>query len=222
MPSEPEPYDRPDRQPIFNAPWPAVAIAAIIVAGFGLQTLMPFEPVIQAYAFRASDLDAGRTITVVTALFLHGGWPHALMNAAFALAFGTPVARYLGTQGRGVAVFALFYLLCGVAGNLAFAALHRGDPTPLVGASGAVSGLMGGAARLIAGRGRVGPIFSPPVIGMGAAWILVNLLVAVTGIAPGAQGATVAWEAHLGGFAMGVLAFGWAGWLAHAGRSADH
>jgi membrane associated rhomboid family serine protease len=222
MPPKPEPHDRPARQPIFNAPWPAVALAAIIVGGFALQTVLPFEPVIQAFAFRASDLEAGREQTLITALFLHGGWPHALMNAAFALAFAAPVVRFLGVGLRGVAVFAAFYLFCGVAANLAFAALHRGDPTPLVGASGAVSGLMGGAARLVAGRGRMGPIFSPPVLAMGAAWILVNVLVAATGIAPGAQGATVAWEAHLGGFAAGVLVFGLAGWAAHAGRGAEH
>jgi membrane associated rhomboid family serine protease len=43
---------------------------------------------------------------------------------------------------------------------------------------------------------------------MGAAWIVVNLLIAVTGYAPGAEGASVAWEAHLGGFAAGLLLIG--------------
>ncbi|HEY3694452.1 rhomboid family intramembrane serine protease [Phenylobacterium sp.] len=218
----PEPDSPPARQPILNAPWPAAMLAAVIVAGFAVQSLFPPEAAIAPYAFRASDLEAGRWITLLTALFLHGSWPHALMNAAFALAFGTPVARFLGLQARGVLVFVVFYLACGVLGNLAFAALHRGDPTPLVGASGAVSGLMGAAARLIAGRGRPGPILSRPVIGMGAAWVLVNLLVAVTGIAPGANGASVAWEAHLGGFAAGVLSFGAAAWAARGPQPAMH
>lgn len=225
MPPEPEPYSPPAppaRQPILNAPWPAVLLAGVIVAGYAVQSLMPPEAVIAPYAFRASDLDAGRWITLVTALFLHGSWPHALMNAAFALAFGTPVARFLGLRARGVAVFVVFYLVSGVLANLAFAAVHRGDPTPLVGASGAVSGLMGAAARLIAGRGRPGPIISPPVIGMGAAWVVVNLLVAVTGIAPGANGAAVAWEAHLGGFAAGVLLFGAAAWAVRGGEPPEH
>jgi membrane associated rhomboid family serine protease len=222
MPSAPDPAAPPDRQPIFNAPWPATALAGLIVAGFAVQSLFPPDPVIAGYAFRATDLGAGRWITLATALFLHGSWPHALMNAAFALAFGAPVARFLGLRARGVAVFVAFYVGCGVLANLAFAALHRGDPTPLVGASGAVSGLMGAAARLIAGRGRPGPILSPPVIGMGAAWVVVNLLVAVTGLAPGTNGATVAWEAHLGGFAAGVLLFGAAAWAARDGDRATH
>jgi membrane associated rhomboid family serine protease len=69
---------------------------------------------------------------------------------------------------------------------------------------------MGAAARLIDGRGRVGRFFSSPVLGMGGAWLVVNLLIAVLGgqLLPGANGAGVAWEAHLGGFLAGVLLIG--------------
>jgi len=200
------------RQPVFNAPWPALALTGIIVGGYLLQGFFPMEEVVRNGAFSAAALEEGRWQTAVTALFLHGSWPHALMNAGFALAFGTPVARCLGVRPAGVGMFVLFYLACGVLANLAFAALHPGDPTPLVGASGAVSGLMAAAAQLIAGRGRPGPILSAPVIGMGAGWLAVNLLVAFTGIAPGANGAIVAWEAHLAGFAAGLLLFRPAVW----------
>lgn len=206
------PFDsEPGREPVFNATaWPALATAAVIVGGYALQGLLPPEELLARWAFSSVALEEGRGFTAVTALFLHGNWAHALLNAVTAFAFGTPVARALGVTFRGVAVFVLFYLTCGVFANLAFAALHAGDPSPLVGASGAVSGLMAAASRLIAGRGRLGPILSAPVIGMGAAWIVVNVLVAVTGIAPGADGAAVAWEAHLAGFLAGILLFGWA------------
>jgi membrane associated rhomboid family serine protease len=216
MPFESEPAPRPAREPVFNAAaWPALATAGVIVGGFALQGLLPPGAVETRWGFSAAALDDGRWYTAVTALFLHGNWAHALLNGATAFAFGTPVARALGLRARGVAVFAGFYLVCGVLANLAFAAIHPGDATPLIGASGAVSGLMAAASRLIAGRGRLGAVLSGPVIGMGAAWIVVNLLVAVTGLAPGADGATVAWEAHLAGFLAGVLLFGWAVRLAH-------
>jgi membrane associated rhomboid family serine protease len=210
------PFDsEPAREPVFNAAaWPALATATVIVGGYALQSLLPTEEILTRWAFSSAALEEGRWFTAVTALFLHGNWAHALLNAATAFAFGTPVARTLGLRFRGVAIFVLFYLTCGALANLAFAAVHPDDPSPLVGASGAVSGLMAAASRLIAGRGQLGPILSAPVIGMGAAWIVVNLLVAVTGIAPGADGATVAWEAHLAGFLAGILLFGWATRLA--------
>ncbi len=193
-------------QPMFNAPWPAVAIAAVILASHAGQALLPHEGL--AYALYPADVTAGRPLGLVTSLFLHGGWPHAVMNAAFGLAFGTPVARFLGGGARGVSAFFIFYLLCGAAAGLAFVALHPMDVNPLVGASGAVSGLMGAAARLMESPDRLGSPFSRPALSMGAAWIVVNLLIAVTGYAPGAEGASVAWEAHLGGFAAGLLLIG--------------
>ena len=119
-----------------------------------------------------------------------------------------PVARFLGTGARGVSAFLVFYLACGALANLAYAAVHPGEEALLVGASGAVSGLMGAASRLIAGRGRVGPILSRPVLGMGGAWLAINLLIALVGFAPGAGDAAIAWEAHVAGFVVGVLLFG--------------
>jgi membrane associated rhomboid family serine protease len=205
LPSTEVPSAERAREPVFNAPWPVAALGVLIVGGYGLQTFFPLEPVVMGWGFTPT-LIAARPETLVTAIFLHGSWPHALMNAAFAVAFGAPVARFLGVDFRGVAAFVLFYLVTGILANLAFAAVHPHEAIPLVGASGAVSGLMGGTARLIAGRGwRIGPIFSPPVLTLGAATIVVNLLVVLTGLAPGLDGATIAWEAHLGGYLAGVL-----------------
>jgi membrane associated rhomboid family serine protease len=206
-------HQRPEREPIFNAPWPSLVLVAVIVGGYAVQSRFPPELVIPALGFSPQGLAEGRWWTLVSALFLHGGWAHALTNAAFALAFGAPTARFFGLSAVGATGFFLFYLACGALSSLGYAGLHPGQAVPLVGASGAVSGLMGAAARLIAGRGRLGPIWSPTVLGMGAAWIVVNLLVAVLGFAPGLGDATVAWEAHLAGFAAGILLvapFAWA------------
>lgn len=209
----------PIREPMFNAPWPALALVAVIIGGYALQSRFPMDVVAGSYAFSPAALGEGRWWTLITAIFLHGNWAHALMNAAFALAFATPVARFFGARGLGVLVFFAFYLACGVLSNLGYAGLHLGSPAALVGASGAVSGLMGAAARLIAGQGRIGRILSSAVIGMGAAWVIVNLLVGIVGpgFVPGSGGAGIAWEAHLAGFLAGVLLISPFAWLARRG-----
>lgn len=208
------PYGRtpergPAHEPMFNAPWPALALATLIVGGYTLQTQLS-PGLIAAWVFTPAALAEGEWRGVFTALFLHGGWAHALTNAAMALAFATPVARYFGEGPRGAFAFFSFYLLCGALGNLGYAAVNPGAAEGVVGASGAVSGLMGAAARLIGGRGRLGPLTSPPVLGMGGALLAINLLVAVLGGAwvPGAEGAGIAWEAHLAGFLAGLLLAG--------------
>lgn len=212
----PQPDERPAREPAFNAPWTALALAVVIIGGYGVQTLLPRDAVLSAFAFAPKDLLIGQWPTMITALFLHGGWPHALMNGAFALAFGTPVARFFGLKLQGAIAFFAFYLAAGVLSNLGYAAFHWGAAGVLVGASGAVSGLMGAAARLIGGRGRIGPLFSPAVVGMGASWIAINAAIGIFGSAllPGTGGAGVAWEAHLAGFLAGVLIITPFAWLA--------
>jgi membrane associated rhomboid family serine protease len=218
--SEPEPPQQPDerpaREPAFNAPWQAVAVTVLILGGYALQTLFPPDAILGAYAFAPTNLTPGRWETLITAIFLHGSWAHAMMNAAFALAFSTPLARFFGTKIEGALLFFGFYVLAGVLSNLGYAAVHPHGQALIVGASGAVSGLMGASARLIGGQGRVGPLFSQAVLGMGGAWIAINLLIAVVGgsFLPGSGSAGVAWEAHLAGFAAGVLLIGLFGRLA--------
>jgi len=213
----PAPDERPTHEPVFNAPWQAVAVVVLIVGGYALQTRFPVYAVENAYAFAPINLTLpGRWPTVITAIFLHGGWAHAMMNGAFALAFAAPVARLFGPKIEGALLFFSFYFLTGVLANLGYAALHPGGVIPVVGASGAVSGLMGAAARLIGGEGRPGPMFSRPVLALGGGWLVVNLIFAVIGASfiPGGGSAGVAWEAHLVGFAVGVLLIGLFGRLA--------
>ncbi|MDB5464294.1 MAG: rhomboid family protein [Phenylobacterium sp.] len=209
-PPQQKPDGRPVREPVFNAPWQAVAVTILIVGGYAIQRQFPVDAIENAYAFAPANLVPGRWETVITAIFLHGGWAHAMMNGAFALAFSTPLARLFGPKLEGGLLFFSFYLLTGVLANLGFAAVHPGSPALIVGASGAVSGLMGASARLIGGGGRPGPMFSKPVISMGAAWLIINAIIALVGgsFLPGAGSAGVAWEAHLVGFAAGVLLIG--------------
>src|SRR3569623_3563937 len=82
-----EPPSAPGREPIFNAPWQAVAVVVLIVGGYALQTLFPVDAILGAYAFAPANLTPGRWETLITSIFLHGSWAHAMMNGAFALAF---------------------------------------------------------------------------------------------------------------------------------------
>ncbi len=204
-------------EPIFNAPWPALVAAASILVPHIL-LLRASDATILSLALVPKDFWAGAWTGVVTMLFVHGGWVHAILNAAFALAFGAPVARLLGLNGRGGGIFCLFYLACGILSGLGFAVLHPDAQGAVIGASGAVSGLMGAAARVMdSPPGEVGPMFGPRVISLGLGWLIVNLVMAVAGglLTLGAGGGAVAWEAHLIGFAAGVLLIGvfahWAG-----------
>jgi membrane associated rhomboid family serine protease len=211
-PGGPEPTrdERPAREPVFNAPWQAVAVVVLIVGGYALQTLFPADAILGAYAFAPANLVPGRWETLITSIFLHGSWAHAMMNGAFALAFSAPLARLFGPKVEGALLFFTFYVLAGVLANLGYAAVHPGGQALVVGASGAVSGLMGATARMLGGEGRPGPIFSRPVLGMGAGWLVINLIIAVVGgsFLPGNGNAGVAWEAHIAGFILGVLLIG--------------
>ena len=137
-------------------------------------------------AFALVPADLLRVIgALITALFIHGGWAHAGMNAVGALAFGAPASRYLGLGGRGVVGFFLLFLVCGVLSSFGYALLHLHDTAPLAGASGAVSGLLGASTRLIERRTRLSPLATRTVVASTFAWIVINAMMGVFHYAPG-------------------------------------
>lgn len=192
---------------MFNAPWPALVLVAAIVISYVWQLQAGGPALVEHYAVGAPALKAGRYGVLITSLFLHGGWAHALGNAVFALAFATPVSRRMGTDAKGASLFFIFYLLCGLLSGLAFAAAHWGDDSVAAGASGAIAGCMGAASRLMGGGPRLASFRSQPVVSMALAWVGVNALFGLVfvGWAPGSGGAPMAWEAHLGGYAAGLV-----------------
>ena len=216
------PFDepRPERERAFNAPWTIVALPALLIGLYAAQALA-MSPTLEArWALTSAALRDGRWPTLLTSLFLHGSWPHVLMNSVAILAFGPPAARLLGTSPRGATAFYGFYLTCGVLAGLGFLAVDHSDAHAVVGASGAASGLVGAAARIIEGRGRVGPILGRTVIGMSLAWAIANILLGVTGLTPGAGDMPVAWQAHLAGYLAGLLLIGPFARLAGASEAA--
>jgi len=199
---------RPRREPIFNAPWPAMALTLLIIASFVVQEQLP-ERLWGTYVLTPAEVtQLGRWETLVTPLFLHGGWIHDLMNAVAALAFGAPVARLFGLNVKGALAFFVFYLLCGVLSSLGYVVAHPSSMLPVVGASGAVSGLMGGASRLMERRGQLGPLVGRTTVGMAVMWTVVNLIIGFVPIMPGTGGAGIAWEAHVAGYFAGLLLIG--------------
>lgn len=196
---------KPPREKAFNVPLVVLLIALSMPVLFYFQRQLPDMGM--SMAFAPADLEQGRWGGLLTAMLLHGGWTHAIMNAVAAVAFGSPVARLFGGR-MGPTVFLLFYVACGVLAALGYGLIHWGSTEPMVGASGAVFGLIGAATRLMGGQGRVLALTDRHVIGAAIAWMAVNAVTGLIGYAPGAEGARIAWEAHAVGFVVGLLAIG--------------
>jgi membrane associated rhomboid family serine protease len=110
---------------------------------------------------------------------------------------------------RGAAGFLLFYIACGLVAVLGYGLVHIESQNIVVGASGAVFGLTGAAIRLLGRRkDRLMPLTDRRVIRVSAILMGVNLVVGLIGLLPGAEGATVAWEAHAFGYLFGLVAIG--------------
>ena len=215
-------------EPAFNSPWPVLLLIAAVLLSHVLSNLGYIHK--ERLILFEHDLNQGRWIGLIGHMFAHQGWLHAAMNCAFILAFGTPVARYLGVGVRGACIFLLFFLTCGVLAALAYAGalglLPRGMGFPgewgLLGASGAASGLMGGAIRLVSGSGLPGPLGSRSVVRMTLSWIVLNTVMGLSGLTPGAVGIPVAWQAHIFGYLAGVMLIAPFGVLAGAPRAAPN
>jgi membrane associated rhomboid family serine protease len=146
-----------------------------------------------------------RAVPFVSYMFFHASLAHVAVNCALLLAFGSIVARLFGTLR-----FFLFFFLCGIAGAAVHLALNWGSDVPVVGASAGVSGLMAAGFRGIAPtspRHRLAPIFSPRILVWSAIWVLANVVAGLTGLGAG-RFEVVAWQAHLGGYAAGLLLAG--------------
>jgi len=144
-------------------------------------------------------------ITVVSSMFLHGGWGHLLGNMWFLWIFGNNVEDSMGHLR-----FLVFYLLCGVAAA-AFQVLSAPDSTiPMVGASGAIGGVMGAyivlyprvRVHLLLWLGFYVSTMVVPAFFMLGYWFLIQLLLGA--VAPSGGGGVAFW-AHVGGFAAGAL-----------------
>jgi membrane associated rhomboid family serine protease len=151
-------------------------------------------------------------LTLITSMFLHGGWLHIIGNMIFLWVFGDNVEDAMGHVR-----YFVFYMIVGIAGNLTHIFFSQDSLVPSIGASGAIAGILGGYIVLRPSR-RVrnviflGIIFIPLTL---PAWIVIGywfILQALSGIATlgmnfqsGGVGDGVAYWAHVGGFVAGAL-----------------
>jgi membrane associated rhomboid family serine protease len=142
--------------------------------------------------------------TLVTSMFLHGGWAHILGNMLYLWIFGDNLEAAMGH-----ARYLVFYMVCGIAAGLAQIASNAHSAVPSVGASGAISGVLAGYLVLFP-RNRVrvlmrGGVMAVPAFVMLGIWILIQLVSGMGSLAHTEQTGGVAYMAHIGGFAAGLV-----------------
>jgi membrane associated rhomboid family serine protease len=144
-------------------------------------------------------------LTALTSMFMHGSWMHIIGNMWFLWIFGGNVEDSMGHVR-----FAIFYLLCGLAAAAAQVFANTASPIPMVGASGAIGGVMGAYivlyprvhVHLLVILGFYVTTFAVPAVAMLGYWIFLQL---VSGVVSIGAGAGVAFWAHVGGFAAGAV-----------------
>ncbi|MGO8920474.1 MAG: rhomboid family intramembrane serine protease [Stellaceae bacterium] len=149
--------------------------------------------------YTAEPLGWPALVDPVTYQFLHANLTHLGVNMLALLAFGSGVERRVG----GWRMLALT-IVCGIVAAAAHLGVYPQSAQPVIGASGAISGLFGGVLRLQASAGSDRRTGLWLVIVL---WIIVTVIAGQTGM-PGQPGAPIAWIAHLGGFVAGLLMFG--------------
>jgi membrane associated rhomboid family serine protease len=170
------------------------ALGTAVPIGEGLACVVDQEPI--------------NLYTPITSMFLHGGWAHLLGNALFLWVFGNNIEDSMGRLR-----FLVFYLLCGLAAAAAQVAVNPASAVPMVGASGAISGVLG-AYLVLYPRVRVKVLFifivfiqiiTVPAYLMLLFWIGYQILAGLPQLGDVREGQSgVAFWAHIGGFVAGV------------------
>src|SRR3569833_2303409 len=209
----------PSRQPAFNVPPVVMGVIGIFAAVQALRAWGPpafADHLVDVFALVPARLTQpgplwDKAVPFVSYMALHGDWTHLAINCLWLLAFGPIVARRFGAP-----LFLLFFLVCGVIGAGLFLVFGWGGPEPVVGASAAISGLMGAGIRLLPGRfawaqpgeAPLMPLLSRPVLSFSAVWMVMNIVVGTLGLGMVPEGQSVAWQAHMGGYLAGLLLAG--------------
>lgn len=155
----------------------------------------------------ANWLNPAESVTLFTAMYLHGGWAHLLGNMLYLWIFGDNVEDRMG-RGR----FFIFYTLCGLISGVAQVMAMPNSPVPAIGASGAIAGVLG-AYLLLYPHARVRTlvplifiyttVYLPAIVVLGG-WFLIQFLNGLAALNVVVQTGGVAWWAHVGGFVAGM------------------
>jgi membrane associated rhomboid family serine protease len=163
------------------------ALGAIPAVVFGISELPSNVAMIPGWA------------SLFTSLFLHGGWMHLLGNMLFLWIFGDNVEDSMGHLR-----YLVFYLLCGVLATLMHAVAQPASDAPLIGASGAISGVLG-AYLILHPRARLLVLFMSIIPLRLPAWIVLGSWIGLQVLNLNDKAGDVAWWAHIGGFIAGAI-----------------
>jgi membrane associated rhomboid family serine protease len=182
-----------------------------ISLGKGMEQFIYTFGVVPSYLMndiRTLSIDVGTVIPFLTSMFLHGGWMHLLGNMLFLYVFGDNVEDRLGHWK-----YFIFYLIAGIAAAASQVFVSPNSQIPMVGASGAIAGVLGSYIILFP-RARVLtliPIFIffqvielPAFLFLGI-WFLMQIISGTFALGIGADAGGVAWWAHIGGFVSGII-----------------
>jgi membrane associated rhomboid family serine protease len=188
--------------------WQGGVLVAVLVVAFVAQLFTPDMGA--SFGVSADALRAGRWWTPVTAIFVHAGLWHLWMNLSALLGICDPIRRRFGGTLRGWLAFLGLFLSTGVLAWAGFLVAHPFGSLPAVGASGALCGMWGASSRLADDglaelRSRVVWLNLKELVRSNL--LLVGLFV-VLGLLSRDGGVKIAWEAHLAGFAAGLLLVG--------------
>lgn len=205
-----------DDNPTRHYPVITIALIAANLVVFVFQFLLPSDAQRLAYAYGAVPLslltfDTAQplhpVLTIFTSMFMHGGPLHLGSNMLYLWVFGNNIEDKLGYVR-----YIMFYLLCGGAAAYAHAFSNPASTIPMIGASGAVSGILG-AYILLFPHARVHTLVFviffvqvvriPAIIVIGF-WIAIQFINGMINHGTDAQGG-IAWFAHIGGFVFGIL-----------------
>ena len=147
-------------------------------------------------------------LTIFFSMFMHGSIVHLLGNMLFLWIFGNNVEDYLGRKN-----FVIFYLFCGIAAALTQIFFNPDSIVPMVGASGAIAGVLG-AYLLLYPRAKVTTVIifgffirliKIPAVVVLSFWIIYQFLYGISSLAVKSGEGGVAWFAHIGGFISGII-----------------
>ncbi len=201
-----EPEQKPSQPPMINLP---LVTKYLLLAMIGIHIALLFvNDADKAYVFlnfgfipsiwtgnNAYGFDIYALISPITYIFLHGTWMHIAMNGAMLMAFGAGVEQWMGAKK-----FLIFFILCGIAAVAIETIIHPYSTNPVIGASGAESGLFAAILILLQSQGRL-PTGKYGIWPFAALWIGISLVFGlISGFTGGGQ---IAWAAHLGGFIAG-------------------
>ncbi len=185
----------------------ALAVLNLLVFALELAQGSDVDGFVRRWGLVPLDVRDGpaAAITLLTSTFLHAGWFHLGANLVYLVVFGLPV------EGRlGAARFAGIYLTSALAGSLAYVLAQPNSETPAVGASGAVAGVIAAHLVLFPGAtlGSLFPVLflrvveSAPTLLLLLIWLATQVLSSVASLTTSTG---IAWWAHLGGFASGLV-----------------